>query len=32
MVVLGGIGTVLGPVIGALVFLGLGVLLKDLTE
>lgn len=32
MVVLGGIGTVLGPVIGALVFLGLEELLKGLTE
>jgi branched-chain amino acid transport system permease protein len=32
MVVLGGIGTVLGPVIGALMFLGLEELLKGLTE
>jgi branched-chain amino acid transport system permease protein len=32
MVVLGGIGTVAGPVIGALVFLGLEELLKGLTE
>jgi branched-chain amino acid transport system permease protein len=32
MVVLGGIGTVLGPVVGALVFLGLEELLKGLTE
>ena len=32
MVVLGGIGTVAGPVVGALVFLGLEELLKGLTE
>ena len=32
MVVLGGIGTVAGPVIGALVFLGLEEVLKGLTE
>lgn len=32
MVVLGGIGTVLGPIVGALAFLGLEELLKGLTE
>jgi branched-chain amino acid transport system permease protein len=32
MVVLGGIGTVAGPVLGALVFLGLEEVLKGLTE
>jgi branched-chain amino acid transport system permease protein len=32
MVVLGGIGTVIGPIVGALVFLGLEEVLKGLTE